>query len=342
MKKINLFILLIFTCSVYSQEKLKIFNATISSSDVRGKNTYGPVNFVKVSAIIDDPIVSNSYFELLGQFVKSDHLKNLDQLIDLATFKTDFPILDELDMDYYSNYAIDNILDPKFESDKSYLEFREAFLNAKNVKEMKAVLFERNNRKWKLALFESKYEFVNESNFYNLQAIKKEVHFSIEAKVKASLQEKNIDVNGELGVALQSLIEKNIAVSGLYKEIQYRSAYRTVLFDHLSKYVNQAIGNDIFSKRLKEYFDDEGAGIISSIALLKLELNYDKTKINLAEIKAIVTAKGKTKAIDEISADIYGNLSLSKTYEGQTQISSIYNLKYGYDSNLESLQTSKK
>jgi len=346
MKKL-IFIALILSIAstAKSQQKVKLFNAILTSKDINGTQNFNVKNFAETSKPIKDPLTADRLDYWVGKVFVDGNLRNLLVLFDLSKETAKYPYLDSIDMDYYASVSFRRYLKPLYNNESLYKELKSKFDNAKSNNEKKDLLLNDDYSKYFDALNKSKY-LIDSSVVKNKDTIEKKLRLSIKLNLDSILLTKAISGKAGINASLENLLNKGVTISGTYYTVAYNADYLSKVYYYLvSKYkpnINQ-IGNiadkDQFLSTLWKYWKGkDDVGLITGSSVLKLQINYNVNKINIDTIKTIIKANVKIPEIEvaKLAVELYEGFSVNKTRSLSAVTSNYYCLSYAYFQELES------
>lgn len=168
MKKLLLAIIAYSFSSATFAQTVKIFNTNVKIKDITVQNTLVHPNFASNSKKMDPALASNSINYWLGKMFTKNNYRQSGTFLDLGNDEAIYTFLDSIDMAYYAEYSLKNVLDSKHPKDAKYLAFRKAFKDAGTAKKRKELLI--NNLEYQEyfnELIESKIEDPKGDSFSN-------------------------------------------------------------------------------------------------------------------------------------------------------------------------------
>ena len=345
MKNLFLFfaILTIHTLS-YGQETIRLYNATLKSTDINGTKNFKVKNFPETSKKISDPLLSQTPIYWIGKILSQNNLRQHKTFLDLANEETFYPLLDSIDMNFYSNYALRNILDKQLAKDEKYNAFRKAFKSATTNKQKKSLLTDDlDNSIYFAALINSKYQ-VDSTSMSNSTEVEKQIKLGIKLSLDTLVMSKNLTGNAGILAELDKMVDKNITVKGYYFEVRYSKEYLSkVIYFLTKKYsvdiakIKSATDKDQFTSTLIDFYDHKYSAMIAGSAILKITIDYNVTKISRDSISAIISANAQIPKVDlaKITGDLHAAFGLDKTFKGEAKTENYYCVSYAYDGDIE-------
>lgn len=340
MKKILIITLLIPTVS-FSQEKIKLYRAQITSLEINGKEEFGPVNDNGISPLMKTPkIESNSNDKIiedyLGRFVIVD-MRSPSPLLNMVTAKKHYAILDELTFAYYEEIVIPTILDNDlvFSQNETYKTFKEELEKLTTTDSKKQLLFKYPEVREKLE--KSRFKPYIPTDIEQKQTISIAVKDTIKANISAILVKNKLDVKAGLYIELDKLINSTINVSGQYFEAYFNDIYIDYIERRFKTYTkNPPENSDDFNLALKSFLSRKKNTIITGLSAIKIKIDYAGTKEINDSIAAFLKANFDITddQLTTVSADIFHSYDVNKNFTGTATLNHYFFLKYSYNSRL--------
>ena len=348
-KKLKIVLLLVwilphvsFSQGMWGHDKIKVFKTEISAQQVTGDDHFGPKKGNGRQRLISDRLSSSNATEFLGQIILDGELRQPIQLLDINR-QNIIPILDEINFDYYINYAIPNILDDQYlntADEALYQVFRDKMTKPDiNVTQRKANLYDPKYIKFRRALEKSRYFFQDETSLVKQSEIARGIKLSVGAEIKAILDSEKANVTANFDAALQSFLNKTVKISGKYYELYYTDEYLSSAQTVLSKVdINTLPTGIAFNDNFKKFYNDSNSDIIAGIAILELSFEYSKTNDFKTALNALITSNvSNAKQINttEIAAKLQAQFEFIKKLSGGASYQTYINLRYYYAPQLQ-------
>lgn len=347
MRKVTILLaaLTIGLTSVQAQKTVRIFNAKLNSKDINPQNSFYHPNFPTTSRIVDPGQLSENVEYWVGKIFTKGNLRQNRTFLDLGNEEAYYPLLDSIDMDYYSTYSLKNVLDKLYRKDANYLAFRKAFKEAKGCEAKKKLLIDNlDYADYFTALIKSKLDNIKPATFTNSSEVEKQIKLGLKASLDTIFLSKNLTGNAKLKADLDNLIDKEVSITGKFYLVGYRKEYlskvNTYLKDKYEPNIDKirAITNkDQFTSTLIKFYDEKNTGLFAGSALLSLEIEYNVSKISKSGIEAMVKANAQIPAIQlaKVTGDILTSFSVDKTFTGEAKTEKIFCVSYAYDAEIE-------
>lgn len=327
----------------YGQEKIRLYNATLKSTDINGTKNFNVKNFPSTSKTISDPLLAPNPIYWIGKILSQKNLRQHKTLLDLANEETFYPLLDSIDMDFYTNYSLKNVLDKRFVNDTLYLNFRKTFKKAQTIKQKKDILTENiEYSKFFDALLNSKYQ-VDSIIISNNSEVEKEIKLGIKLNLDTLVLSKNLQGSAGIRSELYRLVDQSITVEGFYYDVRYSKEYLSKVIFYLTRKYLPAIeeiksikDKDQFTSTLVDFYSNRYSSLIAGSAILKLVINYDVTKISKNSLSAMISTKAQIPNVEllELSGDLQAAFGLDKKFDGVAKTENYYCVSYAYDGDI--------
>jgi hypothetical protein len=334
-----------FTVNVRAQQTVKVFNAKLNAKDINHQNSFFHPNFPTTSKIVDPGQLSDNVDYWVGKIFTKGNLRQNSTFLDLGNEESYYLLLDSIDMDYYSSYSLRNVLDKQFGKDPNYLAFRKAFKDAKGSEEKKKLLTDNlEYSDYFSALIKSKLDNIEPSTFTNSTEVEKQIKFGFKASLDTIFLSQFLAGNAKLKAELNSLIDKEISVTGKFHLVGYRKEYLSKVITYFKQRYEPNIekiralpNKDQFTLTLLKYFDEKNTGLFAGSALLSIEVEYNVSKISKSGIEAIIKANAQIPNVQiaKVTADILAAFSIDKTFTGEAKTEKIFCVSYAYDAEIE-------
>ena len=349
MKKLLLLILIVPSLC-FSQDKIKIFKTQITSLDVNGDNTFGPKNDQGISPLMKDPkIESNTNDKIiedyLGRYVIKD-MRSPSALLNMATSKKYYTLLDDINFAYYEEIVIPNVLnrDASFSQNESYKKFKTELNKLTTTDAKKQLLFQEEYQEVRDRLEASRFKPYIPIDVVQKQIISTAVKDTIKANISAALIKNKLDVKTGLLVELDKLIDRTITIGGQYIEAYYNDTYIDYIERRLKVFVKNPTSNtDDFNLALTSFLDSKKNTIITGLSVIKIKIDYAATKVINDSIAAFL--KGNFNITNDqlatASTDIFHSYDVNKNFTGTATLNHYFFLKYSYNSRLRKKNLSR-
>lgn len=335
MKKI-IYIALITIFMSSCAEKVYLFNAKITSTDINGTKKYGPKNTASISKLISDPILVKPDYDKLGRLISSNALRSDNGFFDFIYRNQYYPQLDDLYMRFLKEVSIPNKLNSE---DEKVKKFKIEFASAETNKSKKEVLFKDEFKTIRIELEKSTFREIPNSIKQN-QKIESILKSGLEANIKSVLKENNIELTGDLNAKFENIVKSNVSIIGKYVDIEFVKEFSDDLVDLLSQLKSQPPTEDNrFIRNYKNMYLGNNDFIAVGYSILQFEINYDTSKITKAEIKAILDG---VATIDEgqrtdLTAKVFSNFSFTRDFTGESKSKKSYLVRYAYNRTINNL-----
>lgn len=210
------------------QDIVKLYNNSFKASEILGGDKrFGPAQADMITTLFSPPTCTGSLNELIGKVYSIRKFQNTSDLLNMILDEP-LPILDSINFEFYSSFSFIHKLDNDFAHDPKYKPFKKAFKEASNNIERRKILFDDENKTYRIALENSRYTTFRPKIIINLSTrIKQEFQLGISAEIKEQLK-KLVNVDERLSAGIQDTISKYVEITnGAYNEITLESIYIT-------------------------------------------------------------------------------------------------------------------
>lgn len=317
-------------------EKIYLFDAKISSTDINGTNKFGPKNTASISKLISDPILVEPEYDKLGRLISSNTILSDNGFFDFIYRNEYYPKLDDLYMRFLKEVSIPNKLNS---GDEQVKKFKLEFASAETYKAKKEVLFKDEFKNIRIELEKSTYREIPNTIKQN-QKIESILKSGLEANIKSVLEEKNIELTADLKAKFENIVKSNVDIKGKYIDIEFVKEFSDDLVDLLSELKSQPPTEDNrFIRNYKNMYLGNNDFVAVGYSILQFEIIYNTSKITKAEIDAILDG---VATLDEgqrtnLTAKVFSNFSFTRDFTGESKSKKSYLVRYAYNRTINNL-----
>jgi hypothetical protein len=331
--------------NVQAQKTVTIFNAKLKAKDINPQDSFFHPNYPLTSRIVEPEQLSQNVNYWIGKIFTKNNLKQNKTFLDLGYDESYFPLLDSIDMDYYSSYSLNHVLDKKYGKDANYLAFRKAFKEAKNCKAKKELLIGNiDYADYFFTMNRSKLDNIEPTTFTNTSEVENQIKLGLKANLDKIFNSTNLKANAKLKAEIDKLIEKEVSITGTFHLVGYKKEYLSKVITYLKyKYepnidkIKALTDKDQFTSTLINFYDERNSGLFVGAVVLSIEIEYNISKISKSGIEAILKVNGEIPAIPdtEIINNILASFSFDKKFTGEAKTTKVFCISYAYDSEIE-------
>ncbi len=300
-----IFLLMATTEITSAQGKVRIFNTDLDIKDIIGATK---VEHQKWNLELKKVLVKNNDFpyETIGSY--RDHFTSIEpNMLFNYVDKASYPLLDEINMEYYENAAL-----PRMKRNKDivgrpdFIKFCTEWEKLTKYEDKKSLLFKNEFIEIGNLIQNDRFS-ITSAPFQLEKKVTKKFSSTIEANIKANLKANNIDADATLVNYLSSLINSQTSYNGVMMIIEFRDDYLDRLSQSLNGISESKLGTDRFARALLDYAaPGSERAATTGLVVFKLDGKINKTKLTEETLKADL----KTK-FNSLGSDMIGNISAS-------------------------------
>lgn len=324
-------------------EKIKLYKVKFNAREITGQKRFSGTSAGFRSKILN-PLVQKKYsnfIHLLGTYRQS--IKKVDpfDLFNLSLQNRSFPLLDSIDFDFYESRGFDKLLEenPNIKDNEKYKSLRDKLRKCKIAEEKKAVLFNDEYYDLRVKLTKTRYEIIPSTFDVNQKKVSK-LTAELKANIDTLLIKNNVQGSAKMKGYLRSLADEATLIKGTYYIVNMDPSYTSSLKIILEGLDISKYKNDKFIQSLKNFKKSSTTVINSSLVAVKINGDYDKTKVNESDVSSELQANYQLTESDANKLAASLNVSFEKTVETSINVkfNSVFVIRYFSTNKLNSIK----
>lgn len=180
-------------------DKVYLFKAKLTSSDINGTSKFGPKNTSSISPVIEDPKLADPEYQFLGRIVSAKSVRDDNAFFDAIYLKGNYGKLDSVYINYLEEAVIPNLSATSNDKidETLFNQFKQDFSNATSFVQKKNFMFQDKYISIRRNLEKSVYRTIS-NDIVQSQKVEKIFKGGLEANLKSVLQQSNVELTADL------------------------------------------------------------------------------------------------------------------------------------------------
>ncbi|NDI99333.1 hypothetical protein GWA97_09630 [Flavobacterium sp. LaA7.5] len=336
MKTILCFI--VFILCISCGEKIYLYKAKLSSSDINGTSSFGPKNTSFTSKAIKDPLLLINEYDNLGTLVSKSNVRDNNPFINFIYLNGDYGDIDSVYVEYLKQKVLPNYV-PKGDVSKIlWSKFYSEFKSKNSYKQSKQVLFDTLYTQIRKHMERSIYDTIS-TKITQEQKIEKIFKGKLESNVEAVLKQYNTQISADIKAEIMQKVNNSVKVSGSYLDITLDKVFKAMVENLLLKYkYDFPTDKNTFIINYYNYFQERKDFLSDGYGVLHLDILYNTSQLSKQDIVTTLNAESTLTADqkNKIAGEVYASFSIERNFKGEAKSTKYYLVKYQYSQTAES------